>query len=148
VNGAKQEQGAAKGSFLFPRSARLLKHAAFDRVYREGQRIFSSNVTVFFRQRGAEEPFGGPRVGLTVGRVLGGAVERNRIKRRIRDAVRHSLAALSIPVDVVINPKKAVLKADFGQLQGELRRAFTQIQHRIESAGASTKGTQPAVRQR
>jgi ribonuclease P protein component len=148
VDGAKQEQGAAKGSFPFPRSARLLKHAAFDRVYREGRRIFSGNLTVFFRERGAEEPFGCPRVGFTVGRTLGGAVERNRIKRRMRDAVRHGLAVLSIPVDVVINPKKAVLKADFGQLQGEVRRAFTQIQHRSQSAGARTNGARPAAQQR
>ncbi len=49
-----------------------------------------------------------PRVGFTVGKVLGGSVERNRIKRRMREAVRLSAQACEGPIDVVFNPRKSV----------------------------------------
>jgi ribonuclease P protein component len=79
-------------------------------------------MTVFYRRR-AEELAGGVRVGFTVGKALGGAVQRNRMKRRLREAVRLSGFALAGPIDVVINPKRSVLDADFKQLQGEVSRA-------------------------
>jgi ribonuclease P protein component len=76
----------------------------------------------------------GPRVGFTVGRVLGGAVERNRMRRRLREAVRLELAALNAPVDVVINPKKLVLTADFADLVNEVGRAFEVIQKQTDAS--------------
>lgn len=70
-------------SVRFGKSKRLLKHADFQRVYQNGRRQFTGNMTVFFLRRQSEAD-SGPRVGFTVGKVLGGAVERNRIKRRMR----------------------------------------------------------------
>jgi len=66
-------------------------------------------------------------VGFTVGRQLGGAVERNRIKRRLREAVRLRRAALESPVDIVINPKKSVLTLDFVAVLEEIGLAFEAI---------------------
>lgn len=107
----------------FPKSVRLLKHADFDHVYQSGKRHFCGHMTVFYLRRGS----GPPRVGFTVGRVLGGAVVRNRIKRRLREAARRHLAALAAPVDVVINPKKSALTADFAALERDLARVFEKI---------------------
>ncbi len=107
----------------FPKSSRLLKHADFDHVYQNGKRQFSGHMTVFALRRDA----GAPRVGLTVGRALGGAVVRNRIKRRLREAIRRHLQALPGPVDLVINPKKSVLTLDFAELETEVARAFEKI---------------------
>ena len=86
-------------------------------------------MTVFFLGSGpaAEK---GPRVGFTVGRVLGGAVERNRIKRRLREAVRGNLGSLTASVDVVINPKKSAMTVDFASLKNEVARAFAAIQEK------------------
>lgn len=109
----------------FPRRRKLLRHADFQRVYQQGRRHFAAHMTVFYLERGSSD---GPRVGLTVGRVLGGAVERNRIKRRLREAVRASLKNLGLAVDVVINPKKSALRADFAVLREEVARAFQKIQ--------------------
>jgi ribonuclease P protein component len=107
----------------FPRGARLLKHSDFDRVYKQGKRHFSPHMTVFYLRR-AE---GDTRVGFTVGRVLGGAVQRNRIKRRLREAVRLRRLMLKAPVDVVINPKKSVLTVEFPVVVEEVSRAFDVI---------------------
>ena len=71
------------------------------------------------------------RVGFTVGRVLGGAVERNRIKRRLREAVRRRRAVLQGAVDVVINPKKSVLTLEFSVVLEEVGRALDAIAKKL-----------------
>jgi len=109
-----------------------LKHADFERVYEEGRRHFSALLTVFFLRRSGSAVNGkfaaAPRVGFTVSRALGGSVERNRIRRRMREAVRLQLARLSSPFDIVINPKKSALKTDFQDLLAEIGRAFDTIE--------------------
>lgn len=116
----------------FPRSVRLLRHADFERVYKLGRRHFSPSMTVFYWQRQhVTETGAGLRVGFTVGRALGGAVQRNRMKRRLREAVRLTRTATEIPADVVINPKKIVLTADFDVILNEVRRAFVVIEQKL-----------------
>jgi ribonuclease P protein component len=104
---------------------RLLRHADFERVYKQGRRHFAAHMTVFYRLREEGE---GLRVGFTVGRVLGGAVDRNRMKRRLRESVRLRWPEVRLPVDVVINPKKSVLKLEFTELENEITKAFEVIQ--------------------
>jgi ribonuclease P protein component len=111
----------------FPKSAKLLKHSDFQRVYKTGKRHFAGLLTAFYLPRQADDATG-PRVGITVSRALGGAVERNRIKRRMREAIRFHLATLSVPVDVVFNPKKATLAAEFTAIEVEVKRAFEVVQ--------------------
>jgi ribonuclease P protein component len=60
-------------------------------------------------------------------------VVRNRMKRRLREAVRLH-GRIPAAMDVVINPKKSLLTAAFGEVQRELRRAFEVIE---KSAGKS-----------
>ena len=108
----------------FTASMRLLRHADFERVYKQGRRHFAAHVTVFYRLREQGE---GLRVGFTVGKVLGGAVDRNRMKRRLRESVRLRWPGIRVPVDVVINPKKSVLKVEFAELENEIGRAFEVI---------------------
>jgi ribonuclease P protein component len=107
----------------FARALRLLRHADFQRVYHDGRRHFAAHMTVFYLFRAGTAP----RVGFTVGRALGGAVVRNRMKRRLREAVRAHLSALAAPVDVVINPKKSLLTAEFTALAAEVAGAFKKI---------------------
>ena len=111
----------------FSKRSRLLKRPDFERVYRGGRRHFSASLTVFFLARAEPGESRGPRVGFTVSRALGAAVERNRIRRRMREATRLNLATLDLPVDIVINPKKSALTADFRMLESEVRRAFQTI---------------------
>ena len=90
------------------------------------------------------------RIGFTVSKALGGSVERNRMRRRTREAVRHHLRMLqgmSGAVDVVINPKKSLLAVEFPQISQEIERAFAVIRRACES-GASGGNRQGASARR
>jgi ribonuclease P protein component len=123
-NGGLNLSGPGKRA-RFTGSMRLLRHADFERVYKKGLRHFAAHVTVFYLARERGE---GLRVGLTVGKALGGAVVRNRMKRRLREAVRLRWPSVPVLADVVINPKKSVLKIEFPELSSEINRAFEVIQ--------------------
>jgi ribonuclease P protein component len=109
----------------FSSSMRLLRHSDFERVYKKGRRHYAAHMTVFYLLHEQGE---GLRIGFTVGRVLGSAVERNRIKRRLRESVRLHWPGIPVPVDVVVNPKKSVLKLEFAELENEITQAFQVIQ--------------------
>ncbi|HET9363518.1 MAG TPA: ribonuclease P protein component [Candidatus Angelobacter sp.] len=111
----------------FPKHARLLKHSDFQRVYEEARKSFSGNVTALYRVRTESDGFG-PRVGFAVGKALGGAVVRNRIKRRMRAAVSKHLGTVNCPVDIVLHPRKSVLQLDFAKLNGEIQQLFAAVQ--------------------
>jgi len=81
----------------------------------------------------------GLRIGFTVGRALGGAVERNRMKRRLRQAVRLTWPAAGANADVVINPKKALLTVDFAAVVNEVNRAFVVIEQKLAGKAAPPK---------
>lgn len=128
----------------FPPGSRLLRHADFERVYKQGRRHFSASMTVFYLQRrpdvaSARSHTSGFRIGFTVGRVLGGAVQRNRMKRRLREAVRLSKPWPAADVDVVINPKKVLLTLQFETLLNEVRQAFVVIDKKL------AKGTEGRI---
>src|SRR5436309_343906 len=132
----------------FSRGSRLLKHPSFEAVYKNGRRHFSSSMTFFYvlrsEDRAPSSRLERAQVGFTVGRPLGGAVERNRIKRRVRDAVRlnlpvlnRTLAQRSLAAEIVINPKKSAMHST--TLKDEVVRAFETI------ASAKAGSTKPEV---
>jgi ribonuclease P protein component len=115
---------ASRERATFPRSIRLLRHSDFERVYKLGRRHFAVHVTAFYLTR---EHGKGLRVGFTVGKSLGGAVQRNAMKRRLREAVRLQHVCDAGPFDVVINPKKSLVNANFAELRDEIDRVFEVI---------------------
>src|SRR3954470_20998545 len=78
--------GAERGAGRRGRRQRLSRSADFDRVYREGRSHASRHLVVYAFPRGASADDEPPRLGLSVGRKVGGAVERSRMKRLLREA--------------------------------------------------------------
>lgn len=135
--------GEANSQLDWPH-ARLRKHADYQRVYQAGRKYSSPSMSYFFRLRAVDEltsAYSGPRVGLTAGRVLGKAVERNRIKRRMREAARANLALLPKFADVVLHPRRLVLTMDFSRLEREVASVFCKVSAQ-SSAGRQDVGAQ------
>jgi ribonuclease P protein component len=131
---------------------RLRKHADYQRVYKASRKQFAKQMSYFFTLRpllGADgtplrdADASSPRVGLTVGKVMGKAVDRNRIKRRMREAVRKNLGTLTTPVDVVLHPRRSVIDLDFSTLERDVATVFRAIQKAADRrpAGQSDRQT-------
>ncbi len=133
---------------------RLRKHADYQRVYKASRKQFGKQMAYFFTLRpqvGADgKPLrdadaSSPRVGLTVGKVMGKAVDRNRIKRRMREAVRNNLSALNTPVDVVLHPRRSVIDLEFATLNREVANVFRSIQSAAEKQQSKPAPAPPRV---
>jgi ribonuclease P protein component len=109
---------------------RLRKHADYQLVYKTGRRQFAKQLAYFHALRPTTRRSDtlGPRIGLTVPKALGKAVDRNRIKRRLREAVRAALPLLTSPVDIVLHPRRSVIDLDFAQLKREVATIFRSVQ--------------------
>ena len=118
--------------------ARLRKHADFQRVYAAARKRQSASLSWFLAPQPGEhdaaapkqhaQTASGPRVGLTAGKVLGKAHERNRIKRRLRDVLRRHLDLLPEGADLILHPRRVVLTMEFTKLEAEIVRILTQAQ--------------------
>jgi ribonuclease P protein component len=110
--------------------ARLCKHADYQRAYAASRKRQSASMSWFLAPQspayeGAALP-PGPRVGLTAGKVLGKAHERNRIKRRMRDVLRHHVALFPCGFDLILHPRRSVLTIDYMKLDAEIVRILQQ----------------------
>ncbi len=132
--------------------ARLRKHADFQRAYATARKRQSTSMSWFLalRPAGANTPNNEApqtRVGLTVGKALGKAHERNRIKRRMREALRRHVELLPEGCDVIFHPRRTVLTQDFTKLEEEivriLKQAKAEAAHRRTQSASSVP---PAAR--
>ena len=94
------------------------------------------------RGPGARVPPGGPtqpRFGFTVTKKLGGAVARNRIRRRLKEALRTMPPEFTLPgFDYVIIARPPAFDRDFAALTGDFRHALQHFQRASERAAASS----------
>lgn len=98
---------------------RLTSSEDYRLAHREGRRYAGEFAVVYVRRTGRGEA----RIGVTVGRQAGGAVRRNRLRRRVREALRH-VGELPGGVDLVVIPKVAAGAASFPRLSAALRGAL------------------------
>jgi ribonuclease P protein component len=117
---------------------RLRKHADYQRVYAQSRKRRSASMNWFLApQTALAEQIETSRVGLTVGKVLGKANERNRIKRRLREILRRHVEELPAGCDLILHPQRTVLTMDFTKLEAEVVRI-------LEQANAERGRTSPA----
>jgi ribonuclease P protein component len=118
---------------------RLKKHADYQRAYAASRKRQSSSASWFLARQGSAPVElalpAGPRVGLTAGKVLGKAHERNRIKRRMREALRRHVDLLPAGFDLILHPRRSVLTIEFAKLEAEIVRILQQA--RTEAARMS-----------
>ncbi len=101
---------------------RLRKRAEFLAV-RRGEKRRGRLFLVEVLARGDDGP---PRVGFTVTKKVGNAVVRNRVRRRLREAVRvHAAGDMATGSDYVIVGREDVLRAPFAQIGAEMSRRFS-----------------------
>jgi ribonuclease P protein component len=82
-----------------PARGRLSRSAEFERVYRQGRSHGNRHLVVYAFPRGEDDV---PRLGLSVSRKVGGAVDRNRVKRLLREAFAAESSELQDGHDVVV----------------------------------------------
>ena len=121
---------------------RLRKHADYQRAYSASRKRQSASMSWFLAaQDPAADQALTPRIGLTAGKVLGKAHERNLIKRRMREALRRHVELLPEACDLILHPRRTVLTMEFAKLEAEIVRILQQA--KIEAARGAQK---PALR--
>ena len=81
------------------RYLRLKKRSDFEKIFKKGKRAFSFTLTMIYR------PAEKTTMGISIGKRHGKSVQRNRIKRLIREAFRHSVEHMQGSYDIVLLPK-------------------------------------------
>ena len=125
------EPAPGSGERLLPQE-RLRRRADYLRSYRTGRRRHGALVIVYF----APNQLGHPRLGITASRKVGGAVVRQRLKRRIREIYRRWQDRGTLPpLDLVVHLKTDAGTASFHTLEAELHRLFGSLLPRRGAAG-------------
>ncbi len=117
----EEVKGAGRGRFRFPRGARIRKRSELRDLYRWGKRRRTDHLDVFV----AESPVLRVRLAVVVPKHGRKIVERNRLKRRLKEIARLELLPLCLDrgaaLDVLIQARPPAYEAGFQQLREEIR---------------------------
>ena len=101
----------------------LKQNHEFRRLYNKGKTAASPYLAVYCRKN----RLGYSRLGLTTGVKLGHAVQRNRVRRRLREIYRTNEMRLAPGWDIVVVARTAAVDATYGELQRDLLYAFRKL---------------------
>jgi ribonuclease P protein component len=124
----------------FPRGARLRRRSEFTGVFEHGVKRHGQLMSVCVRQTGA----GRARVGIAASKKVGGAVERNFAKRRVREVFRH--LDLAPGLEVVVIPREAMLRASLAAARQEFEHLVDwAVRHGRRSSASHARRSGPAL---
>jgi ribonuclease P protein component len=128
----ERRESAEARDETFPRAHRLLRRSEFMRVQQQGRRVHATHfVLLLIRGRTPAT-----RLGVTVGRRVGGAVQRNRVKRLVREVFRHNRQLFPRDCDVVLVARPGADRLDYAAVVGELERAQVAIERAVRQLRA------------
>jgi ribonuclease P protein component len=107
----------------FPKSSRILTRGLFKRAYESGYKVHAKYFTAFVLPNAVERA----RIGITATRKFGGAVERNRARRLVREVFRKNRWLVPRGVDIVINVKKPLAEAGYRDLEDDFRAFLERV---------------------
>ena len=104
----------------FPKSDRILKRQAFRRVYDAGKKIQTRFFTAFVLPNSQEQS----RIGITATRKTGNSVQRNRMRRRVRELYRRNKWRVPPGIDIVINVKDGLARAGYDEIEKDFAKLW------------------------
>ncbi len=104
------------GLYLFRKEQRILNRSDYVNLNRLGKRLVTKHFTLIFNQN----RMGITRLGIIVGKKVGNAVKRNRIKRLIREYFRTNALHFPGGIDIVIAAKKDASHLDLWKIKEEI----------------------------
>jgi len=105
------------------RSERLTRPADFDRVRSQGQ-AHGTSLCVVIVARNASGP---ARIGVAAGKRIGGAVQRNRARRLLREGVRPLYPSIAPGWDIVLLARHAILDVKSTRVTAQLEQVFRRL---------------------
>lgn len=126
----------SSGKYGFPKGNRLLRERDFQRVYREGRLFQDELFRLFYLEKGE----GPPRLGLAVGKQLGRAVVRNRVKRALREAFRLNKELFG-DLDLIVQPRPKVALLPSSEIQARFLRSVQALHRRLRRAERGAEGS-------